>query len=131
MKYLLDTHIWLWSAMQPQRLSTRVAKTMADPQNELWLSSVSVWELTVLCRKGKFRVQSDIPAWVASTISELRLTEAPLTIEVVLALPSMRFSHGDPADHFLAATARVFDLTLITGDDHLMKLPGIRVLANR
>jgi PIN domain nuclease of toxin-antitoxin system len=131
MKYLLDTHIWLWSAMQPQRLSTRVTKTLADPQNELWLSPVSVWELTVLCRKRNFRVQPDIPTWVASTVSGLRLTEAPLTIEVALALPSMSFSRGDPADHFLAATARVFDLTLITGADHLVNVPGIRVLANR
>jgi|SRR3954447_24292176 len=117
--------------MQPQRLSVPVAKTLADPQNEFWLSPVSVWELALLCRKGKFRVQPDIPAWVATTVLQLRLTEAPLTIEVALALPSMRFSHADPADHFLAATAKVFDLTLITADDHLMKLPDIHVLANR
>jgi len=57
--------------------------------------------------------------------------EAPLTIEVALAIPSISFSHGDPADHFLAASARVFDLTLITADDHLMTIPGIRVVANR
>jgi len=82
----------------------------------LWLSPVGVWELTILCNKRKFRVQTDIHAWVASTTATLGLTEAPLTIEVALALPS-NFSHGDPADHLLAATARVFDLTLITADE--------------
>lgn len=131
MKYLLDTHIWLWASLQPDRLSRRVAKTLTDAQNELWLSPVSVWELTILCRKERFRVRPDIETWVAQTLSDLQITEAPLTIEVALAIPSISFSHGDPADHFLAASAKVFDLTLITADDRLMTLPGIRVLANR
>jgi len=131
MKYLLDTHIWIWSFIEASRLSSRVAKTLADLENEIWLSPVSVWELTILSRKGRFHVQPDIPTWVKRSISDLQLIEAPLTIDVALAIPSINFSHGDPADQFLAATAKVFDLTLITADDHLLKLPGIRVLANR
>jgi len=131
MKYLLDTHIWFWSYIETSRLSSRVARTLADPQNELWLSPVSVWELTILSRKGRFQVRPDISTWVKSSTSELQLIEAPLTIDVVLAIPSINFSHSDPADQFLAATAKVFDLTLITADDHLLALPGIRVLANR
>jgi PIN domain nuclease of toxin-antitoxin system len=131
MKYLLDTHIWLWGSMQPDRLSSRVTKILADPQNELWLSPVSIWELTILCTKGRFRVHPDIPTWVAEGLSKSRLREAPLTIEVALAISSMNFSHGDPADHFLAASAKVFDLILITADDQLLKVPGIRVHANR
>lgn len=131
MKYLLDTHIWLWSYLQPSRLSNRIAKAIADPQNELWLSPVSVWELTILCRKGRLRVHPDIAAWVRNTISDLGLTEAPLTIEVALALESLHFSHGDPAGQLLAATAKLFDLTLVTADEHLKRVPGLRVLANR
>ena len=131
MKYLLDTHIWLWASLQPDRLSRRVAKTLTDAQNELWLSPISIWELTILCRKGRMKVLPDIPSWVAASVSDLQLVEAPLTIEVALAIPSIGFSHGDPADHFLAASAKVFDLTLITADDHLLRLPGIQVLANR
>ena len=131
MKYLLDTHIWLWGSMQADRLSRRVANVLADPQNELWLSPVSVWELIILCRKGRFKVHPDIPSWVAQTLSDLRLTEAPLTVEVAIAISSITFSHADPADQFLAASAKVFDLTLITADDQLLALPGIRVIPNR
>jgi len=131
MKYLLDTHIWLWSAMQPNRLSSRVTNILASPQNELWLSPISVWELTILCRKRRFMVHLDVPAWVAKTILELRLTEAPLTVDVALALPSLNLPHADPADHFLAATAKVFDLTLVTADRNLIAAPGLKVLANR
>jgi PIN domain nuclease of toxin-antitoxin system len=131
MKYLLDTHIWLWSATQPDRLSKRVARILEDKGNELWLSPVSIWELTILCHKKRFRVHPDIPAWVAKSTSDLQIVEAPLTMEVALALSSISFSHGDPADHFLAATAKVFDLTLITSDDQLLALSDVRVLANR
>ena len=131
MKYLLDTHIWLWGSIQPDRLSSRVTKALDDPQNELWLSPVSVWELYILCRKGRFALHPDISTWVTKNLSNSRFQEAPLTIDVALAIPSINFSHGDPADQFLAATAKVFDLTLITADEHLLALPGIRVLANR
>jgi PIN domain nuclease of toxin-antitoxin system len=131
MKYLLDTHIWLWGSLEPNRLSRKVKNILADPQNERWLSLVSVWELVVLCRKGRFSVQPDISTWVAKNLAQAGFVEAPLTIEVALAIPSISFSHGDPADHFLAASAKVFDLTLITADEHLTALSGIRVLPNR
>ena len=131
MKLLLDTHIWLWSTLEPQRLTRRVDKALADPSNELWLSPVSVGELIVLLRKGRINLPNDVGAWVAKTTQDLELTEAPLTIEVALAISSINFPHGDPADHFLAATAKVFDLTLVTADEHLIHLSGIHVLANR
>ena len=54
----------------------------------------------------------------------------PLTIEVALAVASIHFAHGDPADHFLAASAKIFDLTLLTADENLVRLPEIRVLSN-
>jgi len=130
-KLLLDTHIWLWSTLEPHRLNRRVEKALADPASELWLSPVSVGELIVLLRKGRVTLPNDIAGWVAKTMQDLELTEAPLTVEVALAISSINFPHGDPADHFLAATAKVFDLTLVTADEHLMHLPGIRVLANR
>ena len=131
MKLLLDTHIWLWSTLEPQRITRRVEKALVDPANELWLSPVSVGELIVLLRKGRLTLPSDVAAWVAKTIEDLELTEAPLTVEVALAVGSIHFPHGDPADHFLAATAKVFELTLVTADEHLIHLPGIHVLANR
>jgi PIN domain nuclease of toxin-antitoxin system len=131
MKLLLDTHIWLWMAIEPNRLASRVRKVLDDPENELWLSSISVWELTVLCRKGRFRTSPELPVWVANTMGELRLTEAPLTVEVALAISSLNLPHNDPADGFIAATAKVFGLTLVTADERLAKLADVAVLPNR
>lgn len=131
MKLLLDTHIWLWVSMDANRLAPRIRKTLADPKNELWLSPISIWELTVLCRKGRFEVYPNIPTWVAKSAEELYLAEAPLTNAVTLAVPGMSFPHGDPADQLIAATAKVFGLTLITADAQLAKVAGIDVMANR
>jgi PIN domain nuclease of toxin-antitoxin system len=130
-RLLLDTHIWLWSVLEPSRLTRRVEKALRDPANELWLSPVSVGELIVLLRKGRLKLPHDVSSWVAKTIEELQINEAPLTVEVALAISSLDFRHGDPADHFLAATARVLDLTLVTADERLLDLPRIKILANK
>ena len=131
MKLLLDTHIWIWSTLEPERIAGRVQKALTDAANELWLSPVSVGEIVVLLRKGRLQLPKDLAPWVAKTIADLKLTEAPLTIEVALAVSSFNFPHGDPADHFLAATAKVFNLTLVTADERLLRVPGIQVLPNR
>ena len=130
MKLLLDTHIWLWTSLQPQKLSPRVTRALTNEENELWLSPISVWELNLLHGKGRVKAPDGVPRWVASSVEELRLTEAPLTIEVALAVSALDLPHGDPADHFLVATAKVFDLTLITADRNLIHAPGLSVMAN-
>jgi PIN domain nuclease of toxin-antitoxin system len=108
-----------------------VNKALADPANELWLSPVSVGELIVLLRKGRLTLPNEIAAWVGKTMQDLQLSEAPLTVEVALAISSIHVPHGDPADHFLAATPKTFDLRLVTADEQLINLPGIHVLPNR
>ena len=130
MKLLLDTHIWLWSLGEPQRLSRRVAKALDDRQNELWLSPISVWEAFLLFRKKRVQISTDFTTWLATSLSTLPVTEAPITLEVVRTLPTLAVPHEDPADLFLAATAKAFDLTLITADSNLLKTKGISVLAN-
>ena len=131
MKLLLDTHIWLWRALEPQRLTRRVAKALGDPANELWLSPISIGELIVLLRKGRLMLPHDAGSWVTRTMQDLQLIEAHLTIDVALTMGSINFPRGDTADDFLAATAKVLGLTLSTADENLMNLPGISVLANR
>jgi hypothetical protein len=53
MKSLLDTHIWLWSVLEPRRLFRRVAEALQDSHNELWVSPMSAWEILMLCRKNR------------------------------------------------------------------------------
>jgi PIN domain nuclease of toxin-antitoxin system len=130
MKLLLDTHIWLWSLGEPQRLSSRVAKELDNRQNELWLSPISIWEALLLSRKKRVQIATDLTTWLATSLSVLPVVEAPLTFEVARMLPTLGMPHDDPADLFLAATAKAFELTLVTADRNLLRTGGISVLAN-
>ena len=129
MKLLLDTHIWLWSLREPDRLGERVQRELNDPENELWLSPLSTWEALLLHEKGRIRLHVDVPNWVRHATERFR--EAPLTHEIAMAALSLSFLHADPADRFLAATAKVLGLTLVTADRKLLGLGDIATLANR
>jgi PIN domain nuclease of toxin-antitoxin system len=129
MKLLLDTHIWLWSLAEPDRLSRRVQQELENDRNELWLSPVSTWEALLLNAKGRLRLHGDLRDWVAN--ATMRFREAPLTHETVVAAFELRFAHPDPADRFLAGTAALLGLTLVTADHRLLGLGTIATLANR
>lgn len=129
MRLLLDTHIWLWSLLQPTRLGRRVCRELMDGSNELWLSPVSTWEALLLSAKGRIRLHGDLTEWL--TRGTVHMREAPLTHEIVLAAHQLPLPHPDPADRFLAATAQVLGLTLVTADEHLLGLGEIKTLANR
>jgi PIN domain nuclease of toxin-antitoxin system len=131
LKLLLDTHIWVWSASQPERLSARVARQLTKPENEIWLSPVSIWELRLLSDKGRVRLIPDAVSWISDNLARLKIREAPLTFDVALSVSSLNLPHNDPADGFIAATAKVFGLTLVTADEQLSKLADIAVLPNR
>jgi len=129
-RLLLDTHIWLWMALEPMRLSSRVRRALDNPENELWLSPIAVWELLMLTRKKRVELNEDPVVWSQQTIQQLQLREAPLTFEVALETSTVELPHSDPSDRFMVASAKVFDLTLVTADQKLLTVPGVKVLAN-
>jgi PIN domain nuclease of toxin-antitoxin system len=127
-KLLLDTHIWIWSLLEPARIAPRVAKALENPANEKWLSPISIWECMVLVGKGRVKLNMGVEEWIAQALTEFPPREAPLTTEVVLAMSKIHLPHRDPADAFLAATAKVFQLTLVTVDTRLRTAKGISFL---
>jgi PIN domain nuclease of toxin-antitoxin system len=125
---LIDTHIWIWSKLEPKRIGKRAEEELSKSGNELWLSPVSVWEALALMQKGRIRVENPL-AWVERAADQLR--EAPLTQEIVRTSFALSLPDADPADRFLAATAKVLKLTLVTADQRLLGLGEIASLANR
>jgi PIN domain nuclease of toxin-antitoxin system len=128
---LLDTHIWIWSVLQPEKLVPRVRRALENPGNEKWLSPISVWELVILVEKKRLSLNMSVDQWVAQSMAVAPLKEAPLTTEIALATSKTHLPHRDPADAFLVATAKVFDLTLVTTDARLLTAKGISLLPNR
>ena len=131
MKLLLDTHIWLWCHLEPARLHKRVRAALGVTVNELWLSPISVWETALLIEKRRVAIDGDPRAWIESAWSRAPMHEAPVNREVAMRSRSVAVPHQDPADRFLAATAQVYDLTLVTDDKNLLRGKGYRTLANR
>ena len=131
MRLLLDTHIWLWSLLDPSRLTKRVARELEREDAELWLSPISVWELLILTDKGRVRLGAPVDEWAKEALRRVPLHEAPVTNEIALEARNVVLSHRDPADRFLVATARVFDLRLVTADERLIDLKDVSTLANR
>jgi len=91
----------------------------------LWLSPISTWEALTLHATGRIRLHGDLGEWMASATAPFR--EAPLAQEIAREL---NLAHQDPTDGFLAATALVLDLTLVTADSELLGLGEIATLAN-
>jgi PIN domain nuclease of toxin-antitoxin system len=129
-KLLLDTHIWVWSLLEPSRLSARIRRALQHESNELWLSPISTWEVLVLARKGRLTLKPDAEQWVRRAWDAAPFHEAPLNREVAIESRRIALSHEDPADRFLAATAVVYQLTFVTADARLRRLKTPTVLPN-
>jgi PIN domain nuclease of toxin-antitoxin system len=129
LRLLLDTHIWLWSLHEPEKIGKCTLLELLNPANELWLSPISTWEALILHEKGKVSVGGNVDEWIADATSQFRA--APLTHEIAVASRRLSLPQRDPADRFLAATAKVWGLTLVTADANLLGLGEIATLANR
>lgn len=129
-RLLLDTHIWIWSVLDPDKLSARVAEALRSKESELWLWPIRTWEALVLVERGRVVVDGDPWQWVATALRAGPFRQAPVTHAVAMEGQRVRLEHGDPADRFLAATARVFALTLLTADWRLWRSRAFKLLRN-
>lgn len=116
MRLLLDTHVWIWSLLEPDRIRPSTRRELQRKENELWLSPVSIWEALVLHRKGRLALEPDPFVWVEVALKEVPMHEAALNFTVAALSEKLSMKGKDPADRFLAATACAFGLVLVTAD---------------
>jgi len=129
LKLLLDTHVILWCVAEPEKLPGEVAEELESESNELWFSPISVWEIILLAEKGRISLGPDIEKSVRELFRKIPLNEATLNQEVAILSRFVRLPHQDPADRFLAATAIVYDFTLVTADSRIISAKDVPVLA--
>ena len=116
MKYLLDTHAFLWSAFEPRRLSKPAIGAIEDPGSELLLSVVSLWEIGILQSLGRIELKISILEVAELADSELACSIIgiePAEIDRVRTLP---FHHRDPFDRLLIAQALTSQAAIIGKD---------------
>jgi PIN domain nuclease of toxin-antitoxin system len=128
LKILLDTHVILWLFHEPERIPEPARRVLADLAHELWISPISIWEILILAHRGRVTLEPNPESWVRTSIEKAGFREAPINTEVAIRSRMIPLGHEDPADRFLAATAAVFGLTLMTLDQALRKCEEIDLL---
>jgi len=128
LRILLDTHVIIWSAAEPEKIPEEVVMELENEQNELWFSPISIWEILLLAEKKKITLKPDPEKGVRNLLKRLPLREAAINQEVAIVSRRIDLPHQDPADRFLAATAVVYDLVLATADKRLIKSRQYSVL---
>jgi PIN domain nuclease of toxin-antitoxin system len=124
-KVLLDTHIWIWYLAGDARLKPAQRRIMQDPAADLWLSAISIWETHLLIERKRLRVRVTPDAWVRQALQTLSVQEAPITFRIAAMSRQMDIPNSDPANRFIAATAAVMDVPLLTADESLIACPDI------
>lgn len=123
MKLLLDTHLLLWAAGEPDKLSARARALMEDPGNDLVFSVASLWEITIKAGLGRTDFQVD-PHLLRRGLIENGYEELPITSQHALAVRHLPDVHRDPFDRILVAQATVEGLLLLTHDPLVKAYPG-------
>jgi PIN domain nuclease of toxin-antitoxin system len=133
MRFLLDTHTWIWMHAAPELLSKRAARLIEgggeQAQDELLLSMISLWEVCKLVEKGRIHLFEDLEVWVESALDIPGLQLVPLDFAVLhrsTTLPPP--FHVDPADQMIVASARLRDATIITRDKLLHDYPHVKTV---
>ena len=123
MKLLLDTHLLLWAAGNPERLSPVARKYIKDEANELIFSAASLWEITIKRSLGRddFRVE---PRVFRRALLDNGYSELPITSEHAVAIDGLPQLHADPFDRILVSQAMTEGITLLTSDKQLARYRG-------
>ena len=123
MKLLLDTHLLLWAAGEPNRLSRKARTLIGNPENELLFSAASLWEVAIKRGLGRSDFQVDARL-LRRGLLDNGYNELPIVSDHVVATESLPPIHKDPFDRVLVAQATVEGITLLTMDSLVAEYPG-------
>jgi len=114
-KLLLDTHILLWTAGQPEKLTDSTRTLLTTPENLLFFSAASIWEIMIKRGLGREDFKVD-PRRLRNMLILHGYTELPVTAEHALTVETLPLLHKDPFDRLLLAQARTEGMQLLTAD---------------
>ncbi len=131
MKYILDTHTWIWWNMHPQKLSAKVLSLLSTPEqySSLLLSAISPWEFSKLLEKKSIGISCNPEEWISEALDMPKLRLVPLTPTIAYRSTSLpQPFNGDPVDQIIVATAREENATVLTKDKIIQKYEHVRSL---
>lgn len=123
MNYLLDTHVLLWAAAHPEKISPSVRVQLEDPQNRLYFSAASIWEIAIKHDLNREDFKIDVMQF-RQALLENEYEELPISSDHAVFTRALANHHKDPFDRILIAQAWVEDITLITADERVAQYIG-------
>ena len=119
MKLLLDTHIVLWTALEPERLSVQIRAAVEDSENDVYVSAVSAWEIAIKQALGKLMLDRPAEHWLPEVLRKSGFDALDVSFASALRVRALPHHHRDPFDRLLVAQALEESLTLVTHDAQL------------
>lgn len=116
MKLLLDSQVWLWSLVSPERLSSRVATLLADTGTDLYLSAASCWEIAIKYQLGKLPLPEEPEAFIGPRLLRDGIRDLPVSVQHASRVSRLPLIHRDPFDRLLISQTQIEDLTLVSSD---------------
>ena len=123
MKYLLDTHVFLWWLENPSNLSKEALKTISNNNNIIYISSVTIWEIAIKKSIGKLKTQDNL----TEMIEYHNFSVLNINIDHAMEVENLPFHHRDPFDRLLISQSKIEDFTIITRDE-IFKQYEIKIL---
>lgn len=125
---LLDTHVWIWLASDPEKLSIAARKKISGTKKK-GISAISCWEFATLVHKGRVSLDRSPLEWMEQSFEELGIELIPLTPSIAVRSTQLgRNFQGDPADRLILATALVLSAPLVTKDERIRGFSGVETI---
>ena len=121
MKYLIDTGVWLWLLSAPEKLSRATLEKLDRSDDDFFLSSASVWEISIKWSRGKLSLPEPPATHIPSRMAALGVRPLPISQQHALAVAILPSHHHDPFDRVLIAQAQIEDMTMISADREFEK----------
>ena len=121
MNLLLDTHMLLWWITDDEKLSKKMRQCLQDPENKLFVSAVTAWELAIKSRLGRISFPKALADFLPEQLQLNRMKELSVTLRHALQVESLPTHHNDPFDRMLVAQAQVERLSIVSADKLLSK----------
>lgn len=119
MRFLLDTHVWLWLQSETARVPDSVRSRLADPDVQVLLSSVSSWEIAIKHARGRLQLPEPPATYVPSRMRRDDISALPVHHTHALHVATLPHHHGDPFDRLLIAQAQLEGIPIVTADRHI------------
>jgi len=127
---ILDTHIWIWNVQGDKRLSKEHLNLIREHEkDEKGISAISLWEVAKAVELKRLNFSIPIEDWFSIALNQSGIALLPLTSSIAVESTKLPGNfHKDPFDQLIVATARIFDVPLITVDSDIIKYPHVKLL---